>query len=167
MSAVDLRASIDLALESLAETCAGNAEIPDLDPYLDRIMNAVGNYTDAIIARGKAHREERHPRTTGPALTYTHSDSQTFTAVDLSPVSVDDTAPNRRRERALCRALLVEALRLMDTTETTTATCGAVRTEHQWYDGDRRTFGSAFDWPCVLTPAHSGDHRDKDGDPFQ
>jgi hypothetical protein len=89
----------------------------------------------------------------GPALTYTHSDSQTFTAVDLSPVSTDDTAPNRRRERALCRALLVEALRLMDTTEPTTATCGAVRTERQWYETETAArSGSAFDRPCVLNP---------------
>jgi hypothetical protein len=108
-----------------------------------------------------------HAERTGPALTYTHSDGKTLTDVDRAPVSVDDTAPNRRRERALCRALLVEALRLMDTTEPTTATCGTIRTERQWYDGDRRTFGAAADWPCVLTPAHSGDHVDKDGDTFQ
>jgi hypothetical protein len=120
VSAVDLRASIDLALESLAETCAGNVEVPDLDPYLNRIMNAVGDYTDAITARGKAHREEHHPRCTGPAITYTHCDGETFTAVDLSPVRVDDSVPNRRRERALCRALLVEALRLLDESEPTT-----------------------------------------------
>jgi hypothetical protein len=108
-----------------------------------------------------------HPRTTGPALTYTHSDGKTRTDVDVSPVSVDDTASNRSRERALCRALLVEALRLMDTTEPTTATCGTVRTERQWSSRESDMFGPAADWPCTGPTGHTGKHADTDGDRFQ
>jgi hypothetical protein len=54
----------------------------------------------------------------------------------------------------------------MDTTEPTTATCGAVRTEHQWSSTETRMYGPASNWACTLTTGHSGDHRDKDGDPF-
>jgi hypothetical protein len=84
----------------------------DVDLTVNTILDACELYYTAAT----------HHRQSGPALTYTHTDGETFTAVDLSPVRVDDSAPNRRRERALCRALLVEALRLLDESEPTTTT---------------------------------------------
>jgi hypothetical protein len=59
-----------------------------------------------------------HPRQAGPALTYTHRDGETFTAVDLGAVRPDSAGS--RIERGFCRALLVEALRLLDESEPTT-----------------------------------------------
>jgi hypothetical protein len=56
-----------------------------------------------------------HPRQTGPSLTYTHRDGETFTAIDLGPVRPD--RHGSRIERGICRALLVEALRLLDESE--------------------------------------------------
>lgn len=49
----------------------------------------------------------------GPALVYLHSDRDTVTIVDKAAVS------GNRRERAICRALLLTALELLDATEPT------------------------------------------------
>lgn len=46
----------------------------------------------------------------GPALVYCHSDRGSLTAID-------HMAPSDARERAICRALLVHALALIDTAD--------------------------------------------------
>ena len=66
------------------------------------------------------------PIRTGPALTYTSSlntdDTQTVTDIDRVP-------PTDPRERAICRALLIHALALIDASEPTRSM--AVRAEAQ------------------------------------
>ncbi len=51
------------------------------------------------------------PTQTGPCLTYTSGPDQHGT---VTTVNVDRAAPSDRRERAICRALLVHALQLLD-----------------------------------------------------
>jgi hypothetical protein len=50
----------------------------------------------------------------GPALVYCHTDRGSVTAVDHQP-------PSDPRERAVCRALLLHALALLDAAEATPA----------------------------------------------
>lgn len=51
------------------------------------------------------------PLSTGPTLVYVHSDHDTVTLIDRKAVDSD------LRERAICRALLVTALALLDARE--------------------------------------------------
>ena len=51
-----------------------------------------------------------------PGLVYAHCDGETFTAADMA-------APMDLRERAICRALLLHALALLDETEPPVSTC--------------------------------------------
>lgn len=115
-SVVDLRATIDSVIEQLATTCAETGSIPDLNGALNRIMNAIGDYTDAIIDRGKEHvcLADIHA---GPALVYIHTDGKTVTDVDRVAINGDPEPIGYARERAISRALITEALRLLDTTE--------------------------------------------------
>ncbi|MFJ8583663.1 hypothetical protein ACIRD2_03245 [Streptomyces sp. NPDC093595] len=56
----------------------------------------------------------------GPALVYCHTDRGSVTAVDRQ-------APSDPRERAVCRALLIHALALLDASEPARAINGADR----------------------------------------
>lgn len=54
----------------------------------------------------------------GPALYYVHSDQKAVTRVDLVPVEAmgnqDPARMPTSRERAICKALLIHALELLD-----------------------------------------------------
>ncbi len=52
------------------------------------------------------------PFSSGPTLAYIHSENDTATLVDRIPVANDNL-----RERAICRALLQTALKLLDDSE--------------------------------------------------
>jgi hypothetical protein len=54
------------------------------------------------------------PFSSGPTLAYIHSENDTATLIDRIPVANDKT-----RERAICRALLLTALKLLDDSEPT------------------------------------------------
>lgn len=112
-STVDLRANIDSVIQQIATTCAETSSVPNLNGSLNRIMNAIGDYTDAIIDRGNEHRAVTVADIVGgPALVYVYTGGGTLAAVDCGPIT------DNPRERAISRALITEALRHLDSTET-------------------------------------------------
>ena len=62
------------------------------------------------------------PFASGPTLAYIHSEDDTATLIDRIPVTSD-----KHRERAICRALLQTALKLLDDSEPTSPTDRAAR----------------------------------------
>lgn len=102
----------DVISDTLADTVtaalnAVGSEAVDINPYIRRILQAADEYAD--------NRPDTHPAVaqmrSGPSLTYVHTDNDTMTAVDCAPVRSDP------RERAISRALITEALRLLNDSE--------------------------------------------------
>ena len=113
-TAADLRDAINAALDAvvIVTVHAEQGKPVLLDAQLRDIMLAIDEYTDHL----RHTWDLNHPvpavstMRTGPALTYVHTDGETMTAVDHAPVR------SNPRERAISRALITEALRLLEDT---------------------------------------------------
>lgn len=117
VTAVALRDKIAEALDDAVQDAGQNGpDEVDISRQLNRIMNAVGEYVDAIITRRKEHVciADIHA---GPALVYIHTDGKTMTDVDRVAINGDPEPIGYARERAISRALITEALRLLNDSE--------------------------------------------------
>lgn len=120
-TAAELRDTISNALDAVVIVTLHDAENRGAvcEEQIRRVMLAVDEYTDHLRNMWIEHHAGRltlptieQVRATGPALTYTHTDGETFTAVDHAPVR------SNPRERAISRALITEALRLLNEDDT-------------------------------------------------
>lgn len=116
-TAVDLRDAINTALDAVVIVTLHDAENRGAvcEQQLRRVMLAVDEYIDHLRDMW-AHNPPPPAVPTvaemrsGPSLTYVHTDGDTMTAVDHAPVR------SNPRERAISRALILEALRLLEDT---------------------------------------------------
>ena len=102
----------DVIIDTLADTVAATlaatgSEDVDINPYIRRILEAADEYAQ--------NRPDTRPTVaqmrSGPSLTYVHTDNDTMTAVDCAAIT------SNPRERAISRALITEALRLLNDSE--------------------------------------------------
>lgn len=117
-TAVDLRDAISNALDAVVVVTLNDPEKRGAicEEQISRVMLAIGEYTDHLRdmwARNPPPPAPTVVHVTGPALVYVHTDGDTITAVDHAPVR------SNPRERAISRALITEALRLLNEDDTT------------------------------------------------
>lgn len=126
-TAAELRDAINTALDAvvIVTVHAEQGKPVLLDAQLRDIMLSIDEYTDHLRNQWLEHHAgrltvpttdpENSPATVAkyigaPVLVYVHSDGDTMTAVDHAPVR------SNPRERAISRALILEALRLLEDT---------------------------------------------------
>lgn len=112
-TAVELRDAISNALDAVVVVTLNDPEKRDAicEQQIRRIMLAIDEYTDHLRDMWAHNQPPPAPtivHVTGPALVYFHTGGDTITAVDHAPVR------SNPRERAISRALITEALRLLN-----------------------------------------------------